>query len=160
MPAYIKIGDIQGESNDQDHKDWIQVETMNSAIHRAIPPGARDQARARGQTSIADIAVVKKVDKSSVKLQEACAAGKPFEEVEIHFCMTAGSKQEPFLKYKLKNVILSSYSIHASADSNQEPTEELTLNFIEAEWTYVVLDHKTLAKKGQVAGKYNPSEGK
>jgi len=32
--AYVKIGDIKGEATDQDHKDWIIIESMNSPTIR------------------------------------------------------------------------------------------------------------------------------
>ena len=71
MPAYVKIGDIKGEATDQDHKDWIIIESMSSAISRSIPSGAKDQQRTKGETVLADINLVRQLDKSSTKLQEA-----------------------------------------------------------------------------------------
>lgn len=160
MPAYLKIGDIQGESTDRDHMDWIMIESMSSAIHRSLPSGAKDQQRSRGETTLADVEVMRKLDKSSVKLQEACAAGKYFPEVEIHFCTTVGGKQETFLIYKLKDVIVTSYSLQANAASEPEPTELVTFNFAEVEWTYVLVDPKTGKKMGSVPAKYCPGTGK
>lgn len=160
MPAYMKLGDIKGEAADSGHKDWITIHAFSNSIHRAIPPGAKDQQRARGDTTLGDIDVVRELDKSSTKLQEACANGTLFPEVEIHLCTTTDGKQEPVLKYKLSDVIISSYSFHADASGSPLPTEQVGLSFSEVEWTYVVLDPKTLQKKGEIPAKYNPSEGK
>jgi type VI secretion system secreted protein Hcp len=41
MPAFVKIGDIKGEATDNDHKDWIIIEVMSSAMFRSIPEGQR-----------------------------------------------------------------------------------------------------------------------
>ncbi len=160
MPAYIKIGDIKGEATDQDHKDWIIIESMSSPIHRSIPQGAKDQQRARGETTLGDIVVVRQLDKSSTKLQEACASGKFYPDAEIQLCTTVKGKQEPFLKYKLKNVIVSSYSFHGNASGNPQPSEEVTFGFTEVEWDYAVLDPNTGDAKGHVVGKYAPGTGK
>jgi len=160
MPAYIKMGDIKGEATDQDHKDWILLESLSSPIYRSIPAGAKDQQRTKGETSLGDIVVVRQLDKSSTKLQEACASGKFFPEVEVHFCTTVKGKQEPYLTYKLKNVIVTSYSFHGNSSGSPLPSEEVTLAFTEAEWTYVVVDPKTGDKKGNVPGKYTPGTGK
>ena len=44
---------------------------MSAPIHRTIPEGARDQQRARGDTTLGDIVVVRELDKSSTPLQAA-----------------------------------------------------------------------------------------
>lgn len=159
MPAFIKIGDIKGEATDNDHKDWIIIESMSSPIFRSIPEGAKDSQRTKGTTTLGDIVVVRELDKSSTKLQEACANGSFFKEVEIHFCSTMKNKQEPYLTYKLKDVIVSSYSFHGNAAGDPLPTEEVTLGYTEVEWTYITIDPKTGDKVGNVPAKYNPGKG-
>ncbi|MBK8916158.1 MAG: type VI secretion system tube protein Hcp [Phycisphaerales bacterium] len=160
MPAYMKLGDIKGEATDQDHKDWIIIESMSSPIFRSVPEGAKDQQRARGETTLGDIVVVRQLDKSTTKLQEACANGTFFNEVEIHLCTTVKNKQEPYLKYKMKNVIVTGFSFHGNASGSPLPTEQVTFGYTEVEWTYVVVDPNTGDKKGQVPAKYNPATGR
>ncbi len=160
MPAFLKIGDIKGEATDQDHKEWVLLESMSSPIYRSIPEGAKDQQRARGETTLGDVVVVRQLDKSSVKLQEACASGKFYPDAEVHFCTTVKGKQEPYLTYKLKNVIITGYSFHGTASSSPMPTEQLTFGFTEVEWNYVLIDPNTGDKKGNVPGKYAPGTGK
>jgi len=160
MPAYLKIGDIKGESTEQDHKEWVIIESMSASINRTIPQGAKDQQRTKGETSLSDVVVTRQMDKSSTKLQQACAAGKFFPEVEVHFCSTVKNKQEPYLKYKLGNVIVSSYSMGAQADGGSLPQETVTLGFTKAEWTYVILDPETGDVKGNVPAAYEPGTSK
>ena len=112
------------------------------------------------ETTLGDICIVRQLDKSSTKIQEACAKGDFFKEVEVHFCTTVKNKQEPYLKYKLSNVIVTSYSFHGNASGDPLPSEEITLGYTEVEWTYVVLDPKTGDAKGSVPAKYNPGTGK
>lgn len=159
MPAYVKIGDIKGEATDQGHKDWILVESMSAPIHRSIPPGAKDQQRTKGETSLGDVVLVRQLDKSSVKIQEACANGTFFPDVEVHFCTTVGNKQEPYLKYKLSNVIVSSYGLHANSSGNPLPSEEVTLGFTNTEWTYIVVNPQDGKPQGNIVGKYDPGKG-
>jgi type VI secretion system secreted protein Hcp len=160
MSAFLKFGDIKGEATDQDHKDWILIESMSSPIHRSIPSGAKDQQRTKGDTTLGDVVLVRQLDKSSVKLQEACATGKFFKEAEIHFCTKAEGKEEPYLKYKLSDVLVTSYNLHATASAQPMPTEEVTFGFTAAEWTYVVVDPKTGKKGGNVVAKYELGSGK
>lgn len=159
MPAYLKIQGIDGECKDQGHDNWILIESMSSPVNRSIPAGAKDQQRTKGDTTLGDIVVVRQLDKSSTKLQEACANGTFFKEVEIHFCSTVKNKQEPYLKYKLANVIVSSYSFHGNSSGSPLPSEQVTLAFTGVEWTYIILDPNDGSNKGNVPGKYDPSKG-
>ncbi|MBL8816370.1 MAG: type VI secretion system tube protein Hcp [Planctomyces sp.] len=160
MPAFMKLGDIKGEATDTDHKDWILLESMSVPIFRSIPDGAKDQQRTKGDTILGDVVIVRQLDKSSTKLQEACANGTFFKEVEIHFCTTVKNKQEPYLTYKLKDVIISSYSIHANSSGSPLPSEEVTAGYSAVDWNYIVVDPKTGDKKGNVPARYNPAEGR
>ena len=160
MPAFMKLGDIKGEASDTDHKEWILIESMSSPIFRSIPEGAKDQQRTKGDTTLGDVVCVRQLDKSSTKLQEACANGTFFKDVEIHFCTTVKNKQEPYLKYKLADVIVSSYSIHANSSGSPLPSEQLTMGYTKADWIYVTVDPKTGDKKGEVPAKYEPAAGR
>jgi len=159
MPAFMKLGDIEGQATDKGHDKWIIIQSMSSPIYRTIPESARDQQRTQGSTVLGDIAVVRELDKSSTKLQEACANGKFFPEVQIHFCATLGNKQEPYLTYTLKNVIVTSYSFHGNASGSPLPSEEVTLGYSEIEWNYIVIDTDKGTTGGNVPGKYNPGKG-
>ena len=159
MPAFMKLGDIEGQATDQGHEKWILIESMSAPISRSIPMNARDQQRTQGSTSLGDVVVVRELDKSSVKLQEACANGKFFDEVEIHLCSTLAGKQEPYLTYKMKNAIITSYSFHGNASGSPLPTEQVSLGFTEIEWTYFAHDTDKGTKGGAVPGKYNPAKG-
>lgn len=159
MPAFMKLGDIKGEATDTDHKDWIIIETMQAPISRTIPPSAKDQQRTKGETRLADVSVTRQVDKSSTKLQEACANGTFFKDVEVHMCTTVKNKQEPYMKYKLYDVIVSGYSSMFFASGQPLPKENLSMSYTKVEWTYVTVDPKTGDKKGEVPGKYEPAKG-
>ncbi len=160
MPAFMKLGDIKGEATDTDHKDWILIESMSSPIFRSVPEGAKDQQRTKGETTLGDIVVVRQLDKSSTKLQEACANGTFFKEIEIHFCTTVKNKQEPYLTYKLSDVIISSFSMHGNASGSPLPSEQVTMGYTKAEWNYIVVDPKTGDKQGNVPAKYEPGKGR
>jgi type VI secretion system secreted protein Hcp len=133
---------------------------MSSSLSRTVPDGAKDQQRSRGHTMLSDVIVVRQLDKSSTKLQEACANGTYFKDVEIHFCTQTKNKQEPYLKYKLNDCIVTSYSISGHESGNPLPTESISINCSGAEWTYVTVDPKTGEVKGNVPTKFSPGEGK
>jgi type VI secretion system secreted protein Hcp len=76
-----------------------------------------------GKVKLHDIQITKDVDKSSVKLQLACASGKHIKEAIIVVRKAGG----PQLEYDLHDVIVSSYAL-GSGHGNR-PTESFTLNF-------------------------------
>jgi len=159
MPAFLKLGDIQGEVTDKDHKDWIHVESMTSGVSRSIPNGAKDVQRSRGQTTVNDIFVDRMVDKSTPKIAEACAKGEFFPEAQIHMCTNIDGKVKPYLIYTLKDVIVTSHNLTATATGDPTPSESVTLGFTKVEWMYKVLDYKTGGDKATVATDFDPGLG-
>jgi len=75
------------------------------------------------------------LDKTSANLQESCANGTFFSEVEPNSVTTIKNKQEPYLTYKLKNVLVTSYNISGSGQSEDVPAEDFSLNFEEIKVT-------------------------
>jgi len=113
-------------------------------------------------SSVGDVVVVRELDKSSTKLQESTANGFFHDEVEVHFTRSSVSgdeKQQTYLKYKLKDVIVTSYSFHGNAAGDPLPTEEITLGYTEVEWTYISTDPRT-GEQTEIVGKYAPGKGK
>jgi type VI secretion system secreted protein Hcp len=160
MSAFMKLGDIKGSATDEDHKDWIIIENTSSAIMRSIRDGAKDQQRTQGETVLADVVVVRQMDKSTPKLQEACANGTFLKEVEIDFCTTIKNKEEPYYQIKLSDVIITGHSFDANSYADPLPSENVSLGFSKIEWTWYVMDPKTGDGQGKVATKYEPSAGR
>ena len=159
MAAFMKLGDIKGEATDDGHKEWILLESLSFPISRTIPAGAKDQQRTKGETTLGDMALSRQVDKSSPKLFLACANGTFFKDVELHLCTTVKNKQEPYLKYKLHDVIVSSYAASGTSSGDPLPSESLTIGYSKIEYTYIVVDPKDGSKKGEVPASYDPSVG-
>ena len=149
MPAYIKIPDVTGEVNEQNHQEWIEVNSVSLPIFRSIQNGAVGVGRSNGETTLGDISVYKTWDSSTPGLAAAVANGKYKDEVLIHLCSTINEQNVTNMELKLKNVILSSYSFSATGDQSPVPSESLTLNYTDVEWTYKKFD-----EKGNEAGNF------
>ena len=161
MPAYMKVDGITGESTDKKHpgkEGWIIIQSLSAPVFRSIPEGAKDQQRSRGTTTLGDVVVLRELDRSSVDVQKACANGTFYKTVEIDLCSNVKGTAEPYLKYKLHNVIFTSYSFHGNASGDPLPTEELTMNYTKVEWTYTRLDPETGDPGGNTVGSYSPGE--
>ena len=81
MPAYIKIPDVTGEVNEQNHQQWVEVNSVSLPIHRSIQNGAVGVGRSNGETTLGDVVVSKTWDSSTPGLAAAVANGKFKDEV-------------------------------------------------------------------------------
>lgn len=139
--AFIKFEGIDGESKDDAHKEWIEILSVSNAALNEVPASACSRPSNPDQTVIV---IEKTIDKSSPKLTQALCGGTNFyPEVEIHVHPNAGARRAPYYRYKLKNVIVSSYNISGRAEGTKKPIpiEELTLNYEEIKVSYVPEGH-------------------
>jgi len=158
MALFIKFDGVDGEAQDKDHKSWSDLLSMSWGLHKA-GGGATGQTRRRGVATIEDVMVTKEFDRASVKLAESVCTGKIFPKVEIHDTTTYGEgNRVTFLKYELKNVMVSSFNVSAAGAGDAVPTESFSLNFEEVKQTYTEYDQKG-AKKGNVEFGWKVEEG-
>ncbi len=160
MSAFMKLGDVKGEATDNGHKEWIIINSMTSPIYRSIPPGAKDMERMRGDMIFADVVVERQVDKSITGLLFACASGDILEEVTIHFCTTVKNRQEPYFSFGLRHVIVTGVTFVGQASGDPLPHEQVTMNFTEAVWRYIIVDPETGDIKGSLVKEYSLGEGR
>lgn len=155
--AYIKFDGVDGSVQVASHKGWVNVVSVSQITRK---PGGGSQAPA--ETQVSDLVVVKQLDKSTPKLAEHCASGTFIGNATLEWIVdlpfAAGTApQRDYLRYELKNVLITSYSIGAaevpsmtgtSGGGSPLPHEELTLNFEEIKIEYTredetggVIDH-------------------
>lgn len=158
MAGFIKFDGIEGESLDKDHKGWINVLSFSQTIHQ--PGGnATGTARRRGDVILDDLQVSKLLDKSSPKIAEAVCSGKVFPKVEIELTASyTDAGRVTYYRYELKNVLVSSYQVSGTAQSEEVPSESFSLNFEEIKVTYTENDSKG-KKKGNVEYGWKVEEG-
>ncbi|RPJ08033.1 MAG: type VI secretion system tube protein Hcp [Deltaproteobacteria bacterium] len=157
MALFIKFDGVEGECHDKDHKAWSDLLSFSWGLHKA-GAGSTGQTRRRGVATIEDVVCTKEYDKSSVKIAESVCSGKIFPKVEIHDTATYAENRATFLKYELKNVLVTSQAISASGGGDAVPVENFSLNFEEVKQTYTEYDAKG-AKKGNVEMSWKVEEG-
>lgn len=139
MAIFAKYDGIDGESNDSNHQDWINVLAIDWGMHR--PEGkAKGQSRRRGNAVVEDLVLTLDYEKASPKLQEKCLKGKVIRKLEIEHTATYGGARATYLKYELKNVMITSIEVNASGnDEAGPPTTVISNNFEEIKVTYTEL---------------------
>lgn len=142
---YVKFEGVDGEAQDKDHKGWCDALAFSQGQSSA--GGGTGATRRRGDVVFEDIGVVKELDKASPKLAEAVCQGKVFPRVEIHLTASyTDAGRATYYAYELKNVIIASYHISGSGQSEDVPTEEISLSFEEIKATYTEFDATGKAK--------------
>ena len=84
--VYLQIDGVNGESNDDKHKGWIEVEAVDLGV---IQPTAGTMSTAGGHTigrAVFDaLRITKAVDLASPKLMELAAQGKTIPKAKLEF---------------------------------------------------------------------------
>jgi type VI secretion system secreted protein Hcp len=103
----------------------IDLASFSFGVQNAVGPGGGGGGA--GRATFSDITVVKKLDKSSPVLLRACASGQHFPTVIIT-ARKAGGKQQEYLKYTLKDIIVTSYQPGGTSNGGR-PMESLSFTF-------------------------------
>jgi type VI secretion system secreted protein Hcp len=147
VAIYMKFGEVKGDVTTADYKDWIELNSFQFGVSRAVSSGAGGATRESSAPSISEIVVSKYLDSSSPKLYQDSLAGTFDTKVTIKMTSTTKNKVETFLAYELTDCGVSSYSQSSGGDA---PTESLSLNFVKIMMTPTPLDKSGQIKKGDI----------
>lgn len=134
VDTFLKIDGIKGESQDDKHKDWIEVLSY-SQPSGAVAPEAEKKG-AGHQPS--DILITKQVDASSPILQKFCSSGKHIPKVTLEIMRAQAAKPKTA---EMSDVVISKISPVVSAHDKATggksvPTESVSFNYGTIKWTY------------------------
>ncbi len=135
-----------GESQEQNHKDWIVLNTVNFSAERSVPEGARAAQRTRGETDIANISCEMDQNRASLKMMQNCASGVIYDKVTVHFCRagddpTAG--METYWEVVLEDALVVKYDTNASG-------EDVPADSFEFNYSRIRMDYKMSDTKGKL----------
>jgi type VI secretion system secreted protein Hcp len=137
VDMFLKLGDIKGESTDERHQDWIEIESFSWGTSQALP--AVQAAAAAGKVSLQDFHFVQRVNKSSPILMQAVCTGEHLPDAILAVSRKAGEKQQDYLIVKLEDVLVSSYQTGGSSGADA-PMEQISLNFNKVSLEYIAND--------------------
>lgn len=159
MAVFAKYDGIDGEATDANHDRWIDVLSAEWGAHKPSG-GATGQSRRRGAAIVEDFNLTIGYDKAAPKLQEKCLRGEIIPKLEIELTATYGGARATYLKYELKNVMITSYHVNASGnDEAGPPTVVVGNNFEEIKVRYTEYDDAG-SSKGNVETTYKVGKGK
>ncbi len=144
VDQFIKIGDIEGESQDSEHGGeidllaWSWGMSQSGTMHDGGGGGA-------GKVNIQDVSITKYVEKSTATLMKACSDGSQFAEAKLTV-RKAGTTALEYIIITMTDVIVTSVSTGGSGGEDRL-TENVTLNFAK-----VALEYQPQAQDGSPDG--------
>ena len=160
MPSdcFLQIEGVKGESNDDQHKEWIEVLSYNHGVSQMLA-GSRSTggAASGGRCDHQDLSIVKSLDTTTPELNLVCCNGKHYKKMTLQMCRATEDK-DPYMDYIMEDVIISSVSVGGGGGGL--PTESVTFNYGKLTWKYYQTDHKTGKPKGSVEKWWSVVENK
>lgn len=158
MAILARYDGVDGESTDANHDKWIDVLSFDWGAEQ---PGSSSngQSRRRGSPEIEDLVLAFEYDKASPKLLEACLKGRVFAKLEVELTTNTAGARSTYLRYELKNVLVTSYQVSAVGDDDDSPPVVVVgNNFEEIKVTYTEFDGSG-ASQGNVETSYRVETG-
>ncbi|WP_312519301.1 type VI secretion system tube protein Hcp [Massilia sp.] len=134
--AYLKIEGINGESEDERHRNWLEVSNVAYAVHQ---PRADVVSTAGGHTTgradLYPISFTKLADLASPVLLQTCATGKTIPKASFEFMRADGDgKPITYFKIDLENVMIA--SVKPDSGEGAIITERVQLAYARIKWHY------------------------
>ena len=139
--AFLKIEGIEGESVDDRHKGWIDVDSYQWRADK--PVDGYGSNRTTRVTTHQDFTVTKWVDKSSPKLMLAVCDGQHIPSVRLEMVRTTSNTVQTMAYDLLEAIVTSVRPGGGSTQGQEEPTEAFSLNYAKIAWTYTEQDRAT-----------------
>lgn len=124
--GYLKIGDIKGESQTKDHKEWINVLSWGWGLSTGD----------KGKTCVQDMQLTKYLDSATDDLAQSMPAGTIFPDAQLVLTAQSEAGSFEYSTYSMKNVKVTSLSSSGS-DGGDIPTENISISFGELVGTYI-----------------------
>jgi type VI secretion system secreted protein Hcp len=139
--AFIKIGDIKGESTDAKHAEWIVLQSVQWDVKREISaPTGGGAGRDASPPKISELTLTKLLDRSSPSIfLNAVGGSQTIPTVTLELVNT--STNGVFYRITLTDVLISSQQ-QTSSTSEDKPRETISLNFTKIKIEYFYQDAK------------------
>jgi len=132
---FAKLGDIKGESQDNKHKDEVEVLSWSWGVHNdaGSSVGGSGSGSGSGKASFNDFNFTHHVDKASPNLMRACATGEHIKEATITQ-RKAGKGQQEYLIIKMNDIIITGVALSDTTDGT--PSETVSMAFAKVDLEY------------------------
>lgn len=129
----------EGEATAENHEGWIPLQSVNNGLVRNVDMGDISTAqRGYGKSTFTEVEAVCEHSKASSKIMTSAASGQIIPLVEIEFSRSGADPatgMETYLRYKLQDVMVTSFDFSGSASEVPTNTFKMAYRFIEVEYS-------------------------
>lgn len=141
--TFLKIKGVEGEAMQAKHVGEIEIFSFSWGASNPTTVGSSSGGLSAGKVSLSSFNIMKKSDKASPILFNACCSGKHFDSAIVTMNKASGDAgQAPFLKYTFTDVMIESVQWSGSSGGDDTPTESVSLAFAKVEIEYQQQDAK------------------
>ncbi len=144
--TYLKFDDgakIKGESTSKGMEGTIEIFSFSFGASNPTTVGSGSTGLTGGRVSISSFNFMKKCDKSSTALFQACCGGTHIDSATVTLRKAGGDAgQQPFLVYTFTDVMIESVQWSGSTGGDDTPTESVSLAFGKIQIDYSTQDDK------------------
>jgi type VI secretion system secreted protein Hcp len=127
-------GPLQGDAKSPHGSQWIPIVQLDESV---VAPRDAATGQASEKRQHQAIKVVKLLDASSPRLQNAVATREHLKEVVFQLYRSGGEKEELYETIRLSDVIISSIQNRGGASAHDNrPAEEITFQYEKIEISY------------------------
>jgi len=142
--AFMKIASIPGESMDEKHSNWIELESFHWGISNGAVMGSQPTKDRR--TTGTAMSFCKSVDSATPLMVLACNEARVLPEVKIEVCRATKDKQK-YMEYTLEDAFIAKFETEAQA-SGDLPVDRVEIVMATFRLEYIQTDQKTGRPKG------------
>ena len=131
VDAFLKLGDIKGESKDSKHPGEIDVLSWSLGVSQTGTMGHGGGGGA-GKANFTDVSIMHALDKASPVLMAKCATGEHIKEGTL-VSRKAGKGQQEYLIIKMNDILITSVQ---PSGSSEHPMESVSFTYSKIDLEY------------------------
>lgn len=137
---YLKMDSVAGESEETNHKEWIEVEHANFSVSSPSSVG-KGGGSGVGKAQLSDMMISGQMGKHTPEITKKQFQGQHFDNVTIDYMKQAGEEAaKQYKQIKMEHCFITDYG--ASAVENENPRENISWSYDKIEVTYYKQDEK------------------
>jgi len=141
--TFLDIAEVPGESTAKGMEGKIEIYSFSWGASNPTTVSSGATGLSAGKVSISSFNVMKKTEKSSPKLFQACCAGKHFATAKVTMRKASGDAgQKAFLTYTFTDIMVESVQWSGSSGGDDTPTESVSFAFAKVAVSYQQQDSK------------------
>jgi type VI secretion system secreted protein Hcp len=137
---FLKLDGIQGESQDANHKNWIQLKSFSWGGSQ-VSSVAGTGGSGAGKVDLSDFSVTKSLDKATTPHFKALVSGTHIKTGNLE-AVKAGAGGKPFLKIDFQELFVTTHHLTA--------TDEIPAESVSFSYNQIKIEYSTQNEQGVV----------